>query len=293
MTQGQSQVNLLSIKQFAKICRSTPKTLRLYEKKGLILPAYIDPYNKYRFYAQTQARDFIKIKLLQDFDLSLKEIKNSIDSHNIDTRLQNEIITLENDLKEKLKEVEFLKQITSFYFTKADLKESLQVESVGPFTLFCYYIEKAEYLKIAEYIAIAWKEIRKNGLKCRPINEMTIYFDGEYSPRSAKIEIAVICEEPYEKIKNIQLPKNFYIRQFPKIATFTHTYKGPYEYLPLVFQKLDAYVLKNNIRTNRPVFEMYLKEPPTTKSKFDYVTKIFYPIDESSEFYKSLLVKQK
>ena len=74
MTQRQSQVNLLTINKFAKMCRTTPRTLRLYEKKGLLKPAYIDTYNSYRYYKVSQVEDFQKIRLLKNFHVPLREI---------------------------------------------------------------------------------------------------------------------------------------------------------------------------------------------------------------------------
>lgn len=41
---------LLSIHEFAHVCRTTPRTLRFYAQKGLFKPIKIDQNNKYRFY---------------------------------------------------------------------------------------------------------------------------------------------------------------------------------------------------------------------------------------------------
>ena len=40
---------LLSIGELAGICNITPKTLRHYDKLGLLKPAKINPQNGYRF----------------------------------------------------------------------------------------------------------------------------------------------------------------------------------------------------------------------------------------------------
>src|SRR3989338_472751 len=99
MTQGQSQVNLLTIKQFAEVCRTTPRTLRFYEKKGLFKPAVIDTFNKYRFYHPSQAREFLKIKLLQNFHVPLKQIK----ANSVETTLLNRLNIWKEAKRLKLK----------------------------------------------------------------------------------------------------------------------------------------------------------------------------------------------
>ena len=108
MTHGQSQVNLstssrqghLTIKQFAEVCRTTPRTLRFYEKKGLFKPAVIDAFTKYRSYHPRQAREFLKIKLLQNFHVPLKQIKTSFAENTLLSRLK----ILKEEIAEKEKE---------------------------------------------------------------------------------------------------------------------------------------------------------------------------------------------
>src|SRR3990167_7579345 len=81
--------DLLTIQQFAKLCRSTPRTLRLYEKLGLIVPIDRDRWNKYRLYDSSQGRKFFRIKLLQNFHVPLKEIGEIIKAKGTQQFLQN------------------------------------------------------------------------------------------------------------------------------------------------------------------------------------------------------------
>lgn len=280
MTQGQSQVNLLTIKQFANVCHTTPRTLRIYERLGLLMPAFKNSENKYRYYSQKQALEFGKIKLLQSFDISLKDIQKASKMKLVDAILNQELGEMEENLKEKQKQFEFLQKMTSFYFDPSSTL-SFEKETVGPFLLLCYMVPKGEYAKIGDYFTTLWKVARKNKLKCRSIDEMTFYYEGEYKPKDTKLEMAIICNEKKEDIKNLKLPEGMYFRTLPKLTANTYTYKGPYDFLPLIFQKLDAFAEETKMPVKNPVFEMYQKEPPTTKSKYDYITKIFYPISES------------
>src|SRR5947207_2817168 len=75
MTLRQSQDKVLTIAQFARLCRVTPRTLRFYEQKGLLKPAVVDEFTKYRGYLPEQVREVLKIKLLQQFNSPLNEIK--------------------------------------------------------------------------------------------------------------------------------------------------------------------------------------------------------------------------
>lgn len=69
---------MLEIKKFAELCNCTTQTLRFYDKKGILKPTYIDSSSNYRYYLESQARDFVKVKQLQEAGFTLHEIQSVI-----------------------------------------------------------------------------------------------------------------------------------------------------------------------------------------------------------------------
>ena len=65
----------MKIGEFSKLSLLTVKTLRFYEKEGLLLPASIDEWTGYRFYETSQLETAAKIKSYRQMDLSVDEIK--------------------------------------------------------------------------------------------------------------------------------------------------------------------------------------------------------------------------
>jgi DNA-binding transcriptional MerR regulator len=63
------------IGEFAQLGGVSTKTLRHYEKMGLLRPAAVDARTRYRCYAATQLRDLASILALRDLGLSLPEIR--------------------------------------------------------------------------------------------------------------------------------------------------------------------------------------------------------------------------
>ena len=53
---------MLKIGEFSKLSMITVKALRFYEKEGLLIPAYIDKWNGYRFYETSQLSTAARIK---------------------------------------------------------------------------------------------------------------------------------------------------------------------------------------------------------------------------------------
>lgn len=79
---------MIKIGDFAKIFDISIKTVRFYEEKGLIVPAFIDIYSGYRYYDESNVDEMSKILFLKNLGFSLNEIKNFS----------------ENDIKNKIKD---------------------------------------------------------------------------------------------------------------------------------------------------------------------------------------------
>lgn len=272
MTQRKSQVNLLTIDKFAKICSTTPRTLRFYEKKGLIKPYRINSWNHYRYYHPDQMLNFSEIKLLQKLNLPLTQI-HRVRNQNTFNFLEEELKTMKSSLNESQKKYLFLNNTVNFLY-----KENVKLETklIGPLNLFCFYIKNGNYTDIGDYLNCLWKEAIKIKLICEK-KEILFYHDPYFKPKNTKLEIALSCRKILDFSEKV-LPKNFYFRKLPKTKVNVITYKGPYDYLSLIYQKLDHYYLTNKIKVKQPVFEIYKNGPYNTKSEYDYITKIYYPI---------------
>ncbi|MDD7401995.1 MAG: MerR family transcriptional regulator [Eubacteriales bacterium] len=83
----------MTIKEFADLCDCNPQTLRYYDQVGLLKPVKVDAWTKYRYYAEDQALQFVKIKNLQLAGFSIQEIKGFLqaDDHTICLALADKI----------------------------------------------------------------------------------------------------------------------------------------------------------------------------------------------------------
>lgn len=89
--------NLMTVKEFAKLCNVTPRTLKYYEEMGIFFPHTVQN-NGYRLYDVTQADDLSCILLFREYGFSLKEIRELMSRHDLDAiwerlQLQKEIIS--------------------------------------------------------------------------------------------------------------------------------------------------------------------------------------------------------
>ncbi len=74
---------LLSIGKMAEINGVTIPTLRLYDKNGLLKPAYIDPNSGYRYYTLQQTARLDIIAYMKELGMSLGEIRSVLQKEDI------------------------------------------------------------------------------------------------------------------------------------------------------------------------------------------------------------------
>lgn len=74
----------LSIGEMAKLNNTTVPTLRLYDEIGLLKPHYIDSSSHYRYYDIKQSARLDMIQYMKELGMELKEIKEILDSEDLE-----------------------------------------------------------------------------------------------------------------------------------------------------------------------------------------------------------------
>jgi len=95
--------HLLSIGEISKITGASVKSLRYYERIGILTPAYTDPCTKYRYYSAPQIYTIDLIQHFIELDIPLKDMSGFTNADNINFR--NLLEHGEKIAKQKLKSV--------------------------------------------------------------------------------------------------------------------------------------------------------------------------------------------
>ncbi len=96
------------IGEFSYLCECTIKTLRHYEKMGILIPKEVDDFTGYRYYSDEQVSTYHNIKTLQEAGFTLKEIKNILDNPK-DNNIVKEVKKLTEEYQDKLEKLEEIK----------------------------------------------------------------------------------------------------------------------------------------------------------------------------------------
>jgi len=89
----------LNVKQFAKLCDVTPRTLKYYEEVGIFKPREVNEKNSYRVYDESQVPEISMIRLLQEHGFSLDEIKEYQTTSDLSKRM--EVLNRQKELIER------------------------------------------------------------------------------------------------------------------------------------------------------------------------------------------------
>lgn len=89
---------MYKIGDFSSMSKTTIKTLRYYEKEGLLKPVYIDQNTGYRYYETSQLVEISKIISLRQIGLSIKDIKNILDGYDMKNILNKRKKEIEQNL---------------------------------------------------------------------------------------------------------------------------------------------------------------------------------------------------
>ena len=71
-------MGLVSIGEFSRLSRLSPKALRLYDELGLLVPDHVDAATGYRWYADTQLDQARVVALLRRIGVPLAQIKDML-----------------------------------------------------------------------------------------------------------------------------------------------------------------------------------------------------------------------
>ena len=287
MTQGESQVTVykqqstpvkavakgfLTIHQFATLCRTTVRTIRFYDKKGILKPATVDSYTGYRYYHPHQTREFFKIKLIQTFDVPLKEIGKIGKAYSESSFLDKKLAELKAEIEEKQREYRALKVIKNDLID-GKIKQNVKVGNVGPYLLFGKEFLDARYDRINADILELYKKAKDLGLSTKKQEHVLYLEPHEYGHHKTRLQISLILSKLPKHV-----PEGYYAKKIPKVKVFTYTYYGPYEYLTFVHKEMYAIAKKRGFLKAYP-FDIHPKGPLNATSKYDYETLVGYPME--------------
>ena len=273
----------IPIGKFSLITRLSPKALRLYDDRGLLVPEVKDLCTGYRYYTGTQIPRGVSIKTLCGLGFSLCEIDVLLTAKaEHDTATINELFSRRRG--EIRSEVQRLQQVEAILANEAASLESIYmslneplIKDVPPQRIVGKkgtgaYGETISRLMPRLCSQIFSEENQRNGLKVTgPF--MTLYHDCEYREKDATME----CVAPITGRIVLSDP-DMEVRTLPGGKVLSLIHKGSYNKLHEAWSRIGAYAEEREFVPNGPHREVYLNDPNTVGEE-ELLTELQIPVD--------------
>lgn len=271
------------IGEFSYLCSMSIKTLRYYDKIGVLIPASVDELTGYRYYDIDQLEQAQKIKSLQEASFTLEEIKAILKEKNTEILLSKE----KQIRKEELNKIQKINK----------MKKELNNEEVEVLENPNLYIT-GDFKKLKSYNNFD-EEVEKLNINYHDNNWKKVFVNLEegYKEENIKCFIGKLIskeDEPsylsnlYNSLKEETLKEELDITKINKYPLIYNT-KDYDEYLYIVtknridgYRKLINYAKENNYQIdeafieveNNGIKEIYVGVIDTKEENIDY--KRFY-----------------
>lgn len=261
--------------------RLTQKALRLYDKKGILVPKEKNGLTGYRYYTISQIETGLKIKTLSMLGFSLDQIAEFLESlqRKDEKRIQQLIHKRIEEIskeKRKLANYENLllkknKGVFEMIIGDPIVKETpkirvLSIRKIGTFDP-----------TIGELIGkicatISHPENKKSVTITGPV--MSLCYDEDYKETENDIECAI----PISGQITVADPE-MEVKTFPACKVLSFIHKGSYQKLHEAYAFLLKFMQENNLEISGPNRELYFNDPSEV-SEEDLKTEIQIPIKE-------------
>lgn len=258
------------IGEFSKLAKTTIKTLRFYEKEGLMLPSEID-FNGYRYYETNKLLELCTIVSLRQIGFSIKEIKEIQNGANISNFLNKKLCELEKIQIENNFRISKIK----FLLGENKMKKEVVVKELPECIVYFKEGVVENFSKISDFILKSGSECLKANpkIKCvEPDYCFVEYLDGEYKEKDIKIRYAQAVTSFGNETETIKFKK---IKPCKAVCVY---HKGCYENLSETYAFIMNYIKENNLEIASFPRERYIDGIWNKENVEDWLTEIQVPI---------------
>lgn len=266
---------MYQIGEFSKICQVSVKTLRHYDRIGLLKPAEVDRFTGYRYYDRTQLEKMLLIQKLKRYGFSLEEIQSLVLSESSAVFCQR--LSRQKEVLE-WRQMEIGLVIHELTLHLENLKKTGDIMNMNNHhAIEVVQTKERAVLSCRHHMAVddfgryygtiyervAREEIAPDGV----VGAM--YHDEEFNRDSSDIELFIGVRNAAQADKTI-----------PAGLCATTIHKGSYSTLPETYAALVAWIEEKGYAWNGAPYEIYTKTAQNGLKPQDWETEIYFPIKE-------------
>ncbi len=266
---------MFSIGEFSKINRITPKTLRHYDRIGLLKPDRVDDWTGYRYYSGRQLPYIRMVLKLKAFGLSLDKIKEAMEgTEDFIGVLQRQEQRLGRQLRETETQLEKVREYILQLQGGEKMNEHVEIKGLPEVIVASMRTVVPGYDAYFDIVPKMGEYMQSVGAVCRePAYCFTIYHDGEYRESDIDVEICEAVEAPCRESEKVKFKS---IPSVPEAACLRH--RGPYDTLRETYNRLFTWIHENGFEVVDNPRESYLDGIWNREDPQEWLTEIQVPV---------------
>lgn len=260
---------------FSKMNRITTKTLRHYEKLGLLMPEKVDDFTGYRYYSSNQLPRLNKILTMKQMGLSLTDIRDIIDEPNgVEMYLKLKEAELRKTIEEEKRKLTHVQHYMSRLKGETSMNYNPAVKSLPGCIVATMRFMAPNYDSYFDIIPKMGDEMRRLGAVCaEPAYCFNLYHDGEYREKDIDVEV---CEAVVDYCEDSDMVKFKRIEEVEEAVCVLH--KGPYSRLPDAYNFTFDWIRDNGYEVIGLPRENYIDGIWNKEDENEWLTEIQVPI---------------
>ncbi len=263
---------MLTIGEFSRLSRVSPRMLRHYDALGLLCPRTVGE-NGYRYYRQEQLSDLAKLQWLKSYGFSLGELGPllALEDAQLLPHLRERRQDLAAELAEKRGTLLRLEADILRMEGKTTMENQYHVILMEDPEQKVFSIRKT--VGVAEYHELfneLRREAERRGLKQVGPIQMR-YYDPDFNQDSSDVEAQMVVAQDGPDVT---------VKSACTCAAVQH--RGPYENLHLAYGALCAWLGEHTeYRVCGPAMDRYLNDPHDTPAD-QLETGVLFPVEKQS-----------
>lgn len=261
---------MFRIGEFSILSKTTIKTIRYYERVGLIKPSFVDKETKYRYYDASKLDDISKIISLRELGLSIKDIKlvnKGEDFNLVLSKRKKEIEDAIINYNHQLQKINVIMESNK-------MNQEVIIKNVDECTV--YYCEGVinDYSEINDFVLSVGKEVAASNPKLLCDDYCFIsYLDGKPTDKNIKIRYTEKVKEKGKETERIKF------KVLPAVKVVSIMHKGSYSVFPNIYSFLFKYMEEHNLKMKELPRECYIDGCWNKEKEEDYLSEIQIPIE--------------
>lgn len=266
---------MFSIGDFSRICKVSVKTLRHYDKIGLVRPKFTDPVTGYRYYSEEQLSRMLLIQRLKRYGFSLADIGpllEETDESALFLKLKRQKLVLAeriaqltqsmDELTRHLQDFERTGDVMSYqnkYVVTLEERKAVPILSVRERVSVADF--GGQYEKL--FRRVAEEKLEADG------QTLAIYHDEEFDQECSDVEIGLVMKKASQADRTLE---------GGLCATTVHV--GGYSGLSDGYAAIVKWIKENGYRIAAAPYEIYVKTAFDKIPVEEWETQIYFPVSK-------------